>query len=231
MLNKLRIKRTGGNMVVSALLTVIISWILVAFYFWYFGQSLDKNDFTKVSVDLRQNLADASAQVRNGANIILVDDLDKLSTKYNSEVVALDKKVNNVELMFWSDLSWDFEYTGSDGNLYNKLIDWINNNIKYLVLTTNTDIKKADWSDTDRWVILIAGNNYWFTAANHNADEAGLTYRGIYFLVPASEKATWNKIASANIWKLTVSDTIDMSDGKTDENASAILITTSEKGE
>ena len=218
MLNRLNEKKIGGNMVVSALLTVIIGWILVAFYFWYFGQSLDKNDVTKVSTDLRQNLTDVAAQVRNGADITLNNQsvLNNLVTQYDSKAIILRK---------WMTATGAFA-SGTDlsGTTLSWVVAGINNGTKYLVLDSN-----ASLTNNNTGYVLDWTSNIGLTAANHSADAAGLTYKAIYFLVPASDKATFDKIAEANIGRVSVGPETTLQDGST--TANAVLVHLSNVGE
>ncbi len=204
MLNKMRTKRTGGNMVVSALLTVIIGWILVAFYFWYFGQSLDKNDVTKVWTELRQNMADVAAQVQNGADITLNNTsvVNKLKNQYTNDVIVLRKGMTVMQAFLPN--------TDLSGTTLSGVVAGINDGNRYLVLESNDALMTNTGYIVDGKTV-----NPDFTAVNHNADEAGLTYRGVYFLVPATEKATWDKIASANIGRISVSPITTIKDGST----------------
>ena len=218
MLNRMRTKRTGGNMVVSALLTVIIGWILVAFYFWYFGQSLDKNDVTKVWTDLRQNMTDVASQVKNGADITLNNTsvVNKLKNQYANNIIAIKKGITApVAFKSGTDLT---------GTTLSGVVAGINDGNKYLVLDTNDTLMT-----NTGYVIDGKTANSDFTAANHNADEAGLTYNSVYFLVPATEKATWDKIASANIGRISVGDITTLKDGTT--SATALLVQLSNVGE
>jgi len=179
-------------MVVSALLAIIIWWILVAFYFWYFGQSLDKHNVDKTITKLKSNLTDLASQVRYWNRITVNNSsvIKKLQTEYTNKTIVL-KKWMTVENAFLPNT-----------NLSGTKLETVPNNlkkwVKYLVLESN-----ANFNDT--WVVLWeTGINNYFSANNNNANQAGLTYRGVYFLMNASNKPTFDKIASANIGRMNV---------------------------
>ena len=213
MLNRLNEKKIGGNMVVSALLTVIIAWILVAFYFWYFGQSLNKNDVTKVRTDLRQNLTDVAAQVRNGADITLNNKsvINVLKTQYDNKVIILRKWMSTVEAFLPN--------TDLSGTTLSWVVAGINNGTKYLVLDSN-----ASLTNNNTGYVLDWTSNIGLTAANHSADAAGLTYKAVYFLVPATDKAMFNRIAEANIGRMSVSPETTLKDGSSSANAVLVYL-------
>ena len=211
--------KVAGNAIVSWLLLIIVTGILVAGYFKYFGNSLDKNDVTKVATDLRTNLTDLSAQVRNWADVTINTPsvVNKLKTQYNDSVIVLKKGVT---------VDTAFPVAGVDlsGTTLDGVAAGIYNKNKYLVLESNASI-------ADTGVILDGTTDYGFSAANNNADEAGLTYRGVYFLVNADEKPTFDKIAEANIGRITVLPARNVQDSIQTTPVSAILVQLSNVGE
>ena len=203
----------------EALLTAVVVSIVGAGAFYLYGITTDKNDVNDLGTIVRTNLSDVANQVKHNADITITNQsvVKNLKTSYNKGIIALDKDVT-VATAF---ASW----TNLSGTKLEGVVAGLNNGTKYLVLSTNADLT-SDWT----WVIIDDGNGgntvgaNDFSSADKNADQAWLTYREIYFLIPRTSKTTFEKIADANVWRIMPPVDTTLTDGTLTVDADLVQV-------
>jgi len=197
-------KNAGALGIIGMVLGLIVGGYMLAQTFGVLGTAGNKNDVNQVNQQIGLVMQDNAANVKAGQEAVVNQDsvLRQLeTTPYSNKVIALKKGVNAIYE------TWGTIYFVSDNLNGSDLANVVDNedgkDIKgsYLVLETNANAG----GDSEPYGVILNSDagDQGFVGNTRDADAAGFTYRGIYFLLPTTKETEMLKVQDANTTTIT----------------------------